>query len=338
MATWQQHFSKTAEIFPFMLDVASDQLMLIRLTEEEYSAASFLDERLLQGGAEKYVASWSELTALEPAQSRPVDFIFHIGHVGSTLISRLLGEAQGVFALREPLLLRSLADIERTDRFDSYKTHVLNWLSRSFRAEDRAMIKATSFVNQIASELIDDQSRALFLYVPLQDYMETILAGESSRQEVLQMGDSRLDRLNHLLPKPLKIGANNPPCQTIAVSWLCEMASLCEAQRQRAGAKIMWVNFSEFLAQPDAGWSKILAHFELKMTASDCSDLLQGPIMNSYSKAPEHDYSADLRRRLLADARSQYASEIADCYSWINDISGQYPMIEELVNFSQPKG
>ena len=36
-------------------------------------------------------------------------WIFHIGHVGSTLVSRLLGELAGVLAIREPRLLRDLA-------------------------------------------------------------------------------------------------------------------------------------------------------------------------------------------------------------------------------------
>ena len=35
-------------------------------------------------------------------------WIFHIGHVGSTLISRLLGELEGVLSVREPRSLRDL--------------------------------------------------------------------------------------------------------------------------------------------------------------------------------------------------------------------------------------
>ena len=44
------------------------------------------------------------------SDERAVHFIFHTGHVGSTLVSRLLDETGDVLSLREPLPLRTLAD------------------------------------------------------------------------------------------------------------------------------------------------------------------------------------------------------------------------------------
>ena len=41
---------------------------------------------------------------------RPLHFIFHTGHVGSTLVSRLLDETGAVLSLREPSPLRTLAE------------------------------------------------------------------------------------------------------------------------------------------------------------------------------------------------------------------------------------
>ena len=51
------------------------------------------------------MAGWAPApTAEAPAQ--PPHFIFHLGHVASTLLARSLDEVRGTLVLREPALLR----------------------------------------------------------------------------------------------------------------------------------------------------------------------------------------------------------------------------------------
>ena len=59
--------------------------------------------------------------ALRPPQGSSasrgrINFIFHTGHVGSTLVSRLLDETGPVLSVREPLPLRTLAEAQDTLR------------------------------------------------------------------------------------------------------------------------------------------------------------------------------------------------------------------------------
>ncbi|MEE9432836.1 MAG: hypothetical protein V3V15_01180 [Sphingorhabdus sp.] len=335
---WQQSFPQSAEVFPFMLDTAQDELLLMRLSEEDFAAASFLDERLFSASAQKHVVPWAEVAAIDLPQTPQPDYIFHIGHVGSTLISRLLGEVSGVFALREPLLLRALAEMRSADDFTVRKEKTVAWLSRSFRKTDRAMIKATSFVSGIAGQLLNKDSRALFLYLPLQSYMETILAGEASLRETEAMAQSRLERINTRLDLPVEFGAESGVYQQVAVSWLCEMACLFEAQKLQPDARIMWIDFNQFLTAPKDSWAGLLAHFDLQMTAGESCELLSGPIMTSYSKAPEHSYDADLRGQLLAQAREKHGAGIAECRLWVDGLAKQHPLIEKLLNFSDRDG
>src|SRR3546814_19668897 len=78
----------------------------------DYRAASFLDQRALRPGAEMRAVEWKALADDVPRDARrDAQYIFHIGTVGSTLISPLLCEFPGVLALREPLLLRGFADM-----------------------------------------------------------------------------------------------------------------------------------------------------------------------------------------------------------------------------------
>src|SRR5207248_621900 len=71
-------------------------------------------------------------------------WIFHIGHVGSTLLSRLLGELDRVLAIREPRLLRDLA-LSPPEVRERYVQPMPKLMSRTFAADEIACVKATSF-------------------------------------------------------------------------------------------------------------------------------------------------------------------------------------------------
>ncbi|MGC8517731.1 MAG: hypothetical protein ACP5P4_04285, partial [Steroidobacteraceae bacterium] len=60
-------------------------------------------------------------------------YIFHIGHVGSTLISRILGEHPGFHAVREPALLRAIAAEQAPAAHTPSLTMVLPLLARTWR-------------------------------------------------------------------------------------------------------------------------------------------------------------------------------------------------------------
>src|SRR5262245_35315537 len=100
------------DVYVQKVDLARDAALLVRLDESAYRAASFLDDRILTPALKGGWTSLSNVVAAAQgiAHGRPLHFIFHTGHVGSTLLSRLLDESGCVLSLREPLPLRTLAD------------------------------------------------------------------------------------------------------------------------------------------------------------------------------------------------------------------------------------
>ena len=90
---------------------------LVAMDRDSYRAASFLDDRMLQAAGRCADRCRGRTSRRRSAGDMRTDarWIFHIGHVGSTLVSRLLGELDGVLALREPRLLRDLALLPRGD-------------------------------------------------------------------------------------------------------------------------------------------------------------------------------------------------------------------------------
>ena len=146
-----QLFRSSADLFVQSLDVAGDRLLVARMAEADYAGASFLDQRILTQDRPCQWFGWEDLERLSGSLPATARHIFHIGHVGSTLISRLLGELPDVLAVREPVLLRGLADLRRIrgrpesawspHRFDARVGMALGWLSRTFRPEQRAIVK-----------------------------------------------------------------------------------------------------------------------------------------------------------------------------------------------------
>src|SRR5258708_1436206 len=100
------------DAYPQKIDFLSLAVLLIQFNASAYRSASFLDDRIL---GPTTTGAWFPVDRVADASqlvtnARPLHFIFHTGHVGSTLVSRLLDETGTVLSLREPFPLRTLAD------------------------------------------------------------------------------------------------------------------------------------------------------------------------------------------------------------------------------------
>ena len=333
---WQSAFARDASLFPHLADLPQDQVLLSTMSETAYRQASFLDQRLFTPDLQRQVVSWADVAAVPlPPLPKP-QYIFHIGHVGSTLVSRLLGELDSVLALREPAILRQLAEVrvnkpvelgwtgeEQAERLDQ----VEGWLSRVFHTDQRVMIKASSFVSPLARPLLADRGTALFLFTSLERYLQTILAGESSRQEAAALADLRLLRLEQHCGQPLDRKDSLSLVQTAALGWLCEMVTLCDAEGHCPAASIAWMDFDEFLNQPGEQLQAAAKHFGRDLSADNARELVSSPIMTQYSKAPEFDYSASLREELLAEAAQIHADDIRQTLLWVDQLARRFPKV-----------
>lgn len=304
----------TPEWLPFQLDPATNRIDWLRMTEADYRAASFLDQRMLGPNAEFRQSEWPAM----PADARrDADYIFHIGNVGSTLISRLLGELPTVLALREPLLLRTAAE----GQFETLAA----LFSRTFRPAQRAMVKATSFTSEIADRMVRPGSRALFLYATPDHYLENILAGENSWRTLQALSPIRLARLQGRCPGLEADLAGMHDGLKAALGWACEMTSLEAAATKLPAAAGLWMDFDLFLTDPARHLAAIAGHFGHPVDDAGARAICAGPLMGRYSKALEYEYSPDLRREILADARRRHGAAIGDALNWLAALESRYP-------------
>lgn len=320
---------ESATLYPFAYDPVRDALMLVPMAEADYRAASFLDERLDKR------AVWTPAAAVAQALSgardlRPLHFIFHAGHVGSTLLSRLLDETGRVLSLREPLALRQLAAAydEGSAGLDARLELLLRLWERGFPATEAVILKATSTAERLAPRLLGARpnARAILLNVAAESYLATMLAAENSAQDLNAHGPERLHRLGRHLgapaPRPATLG------ELAAMSWLTER--LTQAEIARAfGPRTLAVDFDRMLESLEETLARVLRH--LGLAAGAAGVLAGSEALSRYSKAPEHAYGPDLRRRLLDDARRLYPSEIKAALGWLEALGQRHGAIAAVL-------
>jgi len=327
--------------FVHSLDAPRDLLLLIELAEAELRGASFLDQRVL---TPKTWGRWLPFAdvagSLDPGARDDAHYIFHIGHVGSTLIARLLGELPGILSLREPLLLRDLAaQIAMRDAVDApwdpaslpdRARSIRRLLARTTRGDERAIIKATSFTSEIAADLVTGQARAMLLFARPESYMTTILAGDNSRAELAAITLTRLPRLaGRLDDMPYRSWSLNEG-ERVAIGWVTEMLSLQAAANALPTDAVLWVDFDAFLAEPAEQLVRIAHHFGLGLPAGEANRLAASPIMQRYSKAPEHGYSPALRGQLQRQAAQTHGRALDDGLRLVERMRQSHPAVARL--------
>jgi hypothetical protein len=333
MSPFAQALAGSPELFPGAFDPLSGTVTLWRLSCADYEQSAFLDGRIAAGKNGRQV-SFSELARAveEAALPESCDFIFHIGHAGSTLLSRLVGRHPALFSVREPDILRTLANLSEKGRRDSYLTHFLRLWSRTFKSGALAIVKTTSFVSEIAADLLSrpGHPRALAMGVAPETYLATIFSGANAPAEARALAASRLARINRRVPAGWQLqdlGAG----EIVALGWACETLCLAEAA-ETTRDRVLVFNFDRFLADAHETLHGALAHFGVEPTDSDITEILSGSEMRSYSKAPEYRYDADTRRAVLAEGRTRHANHIRHGLLWLERAAAEYPAIARALS------
>jgi len=350
MDAFASELGRSPGLYPYMLDLPGDSVMFLRLTRKDYDHASFLDARLVTAQMPTQVLPWPQAAAAIEAAHLPerCAFIFHVGHVGSTLLSRLVGAHSCAFSLREPQVLRTFAQLQGepelrprtwgTGDFDVRLGGCLRLLSRTYETQQLAVVKATSFVSELAGRLLSRASapKAVMMYVSPESYMATLLGGPNSRQEARVLAPNRLLRLHRRIgAEPWQL-ATLSEGEILGLSWACEMSALAQAAMSGgASGRVMWLDFDRFLGSPVPLLASVLRHFDLEGRPDELRAILAGPHMHRYSKAPDHAYDAALRREVLNAARSMHGAEIRRGLAWLDRAAGQWAAVRQAVEFAR---
>ncbi|MBI1407369.1 MAG: hypothetical protein GC145_14740 [Caulobacter sp.] len=342
MASFGTALAETPEFYPQKLDPVNEAAFMLRLSPGQYAAASFLDDRVITPGMTGVWSSFEELSADAANINERCDFIFHVGHVGSTLLSRLLGAFDGLHCLREPAPLPVLAEIRAglsrpeslwsPARYEAWLSLCLGLWSRTFHSGQTSLVKATSWAGDLAPSLMARPSRprAIAMTVAPAAYLAAILGSAGGRADIRAAASPALARLHARLGEaPWRLHRLSTGERT-AMVWLSEMLNLDEAGRV-APDRLLWVDFDVFLAAPAEGLTLALDHLGQSAAPDAIEAVVAGPLMSRYSKRPQQAFDSAARQTLLASSRLTNAREIARGQAWLDDAARRFPAVKALL-------
>lgn len=325
---------------PYRLDPVLRRVLWLRMPREAREHAAFLDERAMPASPE---GAWAGLSSLEamPPPAQLAHAIFHIGHCGSTLLSRVLEAAPSVQSLREPMPLRSLADAWPTRdaptarlsrvQADSLLDGTWRALSRPLVPATQVIVKPTSRCIPLAGPLLDAfaSMRAVLLDMPLRPWLATLFKSEASLTDVATAADERLawlharglanDRALHRLDLPSQC----------ALGWLAEQLRFDALATGPHAARVLRLDFEDVLASPADAIARLQAHFGLDDATRSAA--LASPHWQRYSKAPDHAYRAEDRTHDLALAASRFGGEVEAGIAAVRAVLDEAPDIAARV-------
>jgi hypothetical protein len=168
-------------------------------------------------------------------------------------------------------------------------------------------------------------ARALFVNVKAEAYLATLLAGENSYIDLRGQGSERHRRLTRLgAPPPAPLHAMSLG-ELAALTWLAETLTQDRVLRE-FGRRMLAVDFDEFLAGPEAALRTICAHYGLADADAALAPVEESPLLQRYSKAPEHPYTPATRREVLSESRKHNADEIGKGLAWLEEMARRFPI------------
>ncbi|MFD0724706.1 hypothetical protein [Lysobacter brunescens] len=303
---------------PFQLDLANGRVLCVRLDAQQRREAAFLDPRALPPQPQ---GAWLALSILQaPDTGHTVaDGIFHIGHCGSTLLSRLLDTWPEVEGLREPLPLRDLAAAwHAPSPPHALLATLMAYWRRPLPPASRVAIKVTSSCNVLIEPLLRDGglSRAILLDMPLVPWLATLLKSEDSVRDALAAFDERAEVLRMHGIAIDGVHAPGDAIEACAMGWLAERLRFDALASGEFASRVLRVDFEDLLASPSTELARIAAH--LSLDADGVAHALASPAWGRYSKAQQHDYGRDDRAHDLALAQQRFGAEIARGVAWVD--------------------
>ena len=250
-----------------------DKAIFVPMDRAAYHRSIFLDARISPAPGQA-VAIPVSLLAQGVRPPQPTSWIFHMAHVGSTLLARALDDPGASLVLREPLALRQLALQPDETRL----AIVAAMIGKRYRPDAPTLVKANVPVNFLLPNLaeMEPDARAILLYLPLRDYLLAILRNDSHRDW--------LRKVTRFLSLYLGDLTGLSDAERGAALWLAQVDAFSAALAAMPNARAL--NAELFFAGPERVLNAAAAHLGVPIAAAAIASTVSGPLFASHAKNP----------------------------------------------------
>lgn len=305
-------FAASAAYPLFAFDPLRDRGWVLHVAPDDYRRAGFLDRRALRADMPGWEVTRPELlAAIGTAPPRlPVHWLFHIGHCGSTLVSRLLDLLPGVLGLREPLPLLALAHATGHPAERDWFAPVTRLLARGFDDTGAVLVKPTSTVTSMAERLLAADAgagpgRACLLWIDLQSWLATMLRAPELVDATLSQAPLRAGGID------LPAADAGDPAFGLARVWLADQLRWRGlAADPMLAERITDLDFAEVLTAPAGVLARLARHYGLPVPDDWPTRVAGSGLLHRYAKDPGQAFDAGRRKRELDGSLERHGTAI----------------------------
>ena len=330
----------------FVFDFATDNRLTKFLVVEELmlERSPFIDIRFEPLAKAHFWVDTAELFALEARHDIPRPqpvFIFHHAFVCSTLLARCLGQTDAFFSLKEPWILRRLADHKRANgnlasssqwrvMFCTY----LSLLCRNFSTGRKPIIKATNVANNLLVDVLRfmPACQILYLYSDLESFLVSNLKKGRDTQEKIPalaktiLGDSDFQQKFPDMRDPSRFTF----LQVCALTWLVNLYNLTDVLKQHAGAQAKTLDLKDFLGDLPGSLNLVSRYFGHLPDPEDERRMVGAQVMQTNAKDQSKPYSIEQRQIEMNQIKSRHYLELNDAIAWIDPMARELGVLEFL--------
>ncbi len=298
----------------------------------------FIDIRFEPLAQAQFWVDTKELFALEGQHDVPRPqpvFIFHHAFVCSTLLARCLNQIDAFFSLKEPWILRRLADYKRAQSQivsgpqwrEMFVKYVL-LLCRNFPTGQVPVIKATNVANNLLPDVLTflPGRKILYLYSDLESFLVSNLKKTGDTQQKMPalarafLADGDFAQKFPQVSDPSRLSL----LQVCALIWLVNVYNFRETVAALGSDGVKTLDANDLLNELAATLGALSRFFGHVPDAAQIGQMMDPQVVRTNAKDQSKPYGNQQRQFETNQIKSRYAQELSSTMAWID------PLVQEL--------
>jgi hypothetical protein len=324
--------------FPVILR-PEHQITFVECSETTFSESHFLDQSRIKGLTGRQVTvKVEDIEKAVVANIPKISHLFHISHVGSTLMAKVLDQIDRFTVLREPSIFRdirvnfdSISDgcsFYSSSDLGKINQLVLKLLARG--PQEHTVIKHTSinthFIDMI---LTDEEQPAIALYTSLGNFVCHALSSIGAQSDIFASIQLRLKLINRSCLGPRLNLEELDFIQMAGLVWLCSMHRLCTARVKYKNLQLL--NFDTAMKDRESLIQTLIQGFDLDLSDKEVSKLNDSPVWMKSSKASAN-FDPESRMQKITSNMQKHETQMRKLQEFILSLCesnhGYYPVKE----------
>ena len=334
------------QFYVFDFAIKNELTKFLIVEEANLDAAPFIDSRFEPIAQGHFSVSTNELFSLERQHDieRPVPvFIFHHAFVCSTLLARCLNQVDAFFSLKEPWILRRLADFKRArgakTPANQWRDMLINYthlLAKNYKTGKTPVIKATNVASNLLSDVLRfmPDCKSLYLYSDLSSFLVSNLKKpDETKKKMPDLARSFVNDEDFFQKHPQFCDIDRLSfLEVCALIWVANLYNFNANVKQTGSDNVKTLLMDDFLGDMTNSLQALSGFFGHETTDDELDKMISPDVTETDAKHQNLDYSKQVKALEAQQVLKNQGAEISNTVDWIGPLANDLGLIEALLS------